>query len=109
MFEYKKEELIMQLSNNETRLLIHRDILASAKGKEALQDYFHDNPNIPNHTIFKSITESGELVTQDAPLAQQTCTLTECSFGHFISQSAMDGYMYASLRSFIQLVGYPSI
>ncbi len=99
----------MQLLNNETTLFIHRNILASAKGKEALQDYFRENPFIPNRFIFKAITGDGKLVTKEAPLAQQRCSLDECSFGHFVSQDVMDGYVYASYESFLRIVGHPSI
>ena len=99
----------MQLSNNETTLFIHRDILASAKGNEALQDYFHENPVIPNRFIFKAITEDGKLVTDEAPLAQQRCCLDECSFGHSVSQNAMDGYFFGSLQSFMRLIGPPCV
>ena len=99
----------MNLSNKTTKLFIHRDLLASANGREKLQDFLHENQNLLNHTIIKGITSDGMLDTVEPTLAQQSCSLSETSFQHFVAQKAVDDYVYASYESFVRLVGHPSI
>ncbi len=99
----------MILSNSETLIFVHRDLLTSAKGKEALQDFFHKSPILYKNSIFKGVTEDGKLDIKKPTLAMRNGTFPEDSFAYIVAQATIDGYVYASLQSFIRLVGHPSV
>ena len=98
----------MTLANNETFIFVNRNVLQTPEGLEKLRSFLEAG-NILKNTIVHGYEDDG-IVSVPLTRMQQKITLADdieaknLAFHYFVQQQIMDGYIYVSVESLLQIV-----